>query len=212
MSRSTTKAASNGQTPPEAKIVRFVTQDDPPPELEIEPPRQPRDGESHGDYLVAIAKTIGIIGNQARLSARRKEQIAAEMIERSHADEVYGGGRLSRQLLAADECWRRTNPTVQGIGDAADSSRDLAGRAVRGPARALALVLESLTEDPARSLSPAETELLRSLAPEVAQAIGELGEAIAERLEAVIAAANAAQLTYPPGEPGPAVVREEAIS
>lgn len=200
---------NRAEAPPEARVVRFTT-DDAPPEPAGPLPRLPRDGEAHGDYLVAIGKTIGILDNAASLTAARKAQLAAEMLDRCRTDEIYGGGRLSRQLLAADRCWRLQNPEIQGIGDAAASSRDLAGRAVRGPARAVALTLEGLTADDPRPLTAPEEELLRSLAPAVADALDDQRTVAAAAAEAVLQAVHAAQVTYPAGEPGLPVRRETA--
>lgn len=202
--------AGNGR-PPEAKIVRFAVQDDPAPTPAIKLPRDhPRDGESKPDWITATAKGLGLVRHDASLSARRKEQLAADLLERAQTDELFGGSKTGKALLEASEIWHRMNPEIEGdLGHLSDSSKDLLGRSVRGPALAVALVLESLSEDPTTTLTPAEHELVRSLAPEVVAAIGAYEAAVIEHGEAIVASVNAAQLAYPPGAPGVPVDRRD---
>jgi hypothetical protein len=209
MSTAPTKP-DNGSPPPDAKArVKFLkATDDPAPELPVKV-RPSRDGETWPDRIAAATKEAGVIDHSARLTAATKQQIAEEVLRRAHEDELFGGSRAGRIILAADAEWRARNPEIKDVGELSGVSKDLLGRAVRGPARAVALVLETLTEDPTATLTPAETELLRSLAPEVVEAIGSYEQAIAELREGVLAAVNASQLAYPPGEPGPAVDRSE---
>lgn len=210
-----TTSTTNG-TPVEseaaAKRVVFAT-DDTPLELPAEVSRQPRDGEPRGDYLVAVAKSLGVIDHSASLTAKQKQQVAEEIIQRAAQDALFGGSRLGRAIQEADRLWRSASPTIADeLGSLGARSHDLAGRSIRGPARAVALVLESLTEDPSTTLSPAEAELLRSLTPAVAEALEKRDRVLAEQLEHVLSAVNHAQLTYPAGDPGAPIVREETAA
>lgn len=205
-----TAAPSNGNHEDAARRVVFATAD-PEPAKPPELPRLPREGEGLGDYVTAVAKNIGVLPQTASLTARRKREVAEELLDRANADELFGGSRAGRAILTAERAWQQANPAIASeLGSLGASSRDMAGRSVRGPARACALVLEHLTEDPSRTLSAAEEELLRHLAPAVAKARQEAAQTRREQAESVLAAVNAAQLDYPAGQPGAAIVREES--
>jgi hypothetical protein len=129
--------------------VRFVATDDPPPESSVKLPRPSREGEPLFDYLCAVAKAKQVIAHDASLTSAKKRQIGEELLHRAAEDELFGGSIVGRTLLAADEEWRRKNPEIAAeLGRMGGVSRDLLGRSVRGPARAVAVLPESLTEDP----------------------------------------------------------------
>lgn len=207
----TTETAQNGAAPPEVRKVVFATNDPAPPKPP-ELPRLPRDGEPLGDYVTAVARNLGHLKPDAALSAEMKRRYTEELFERAEADELFGGSRDGKTFLAARTAWERMNPEIAGeIGKLGARSRDLAGRATRGPARAIAALLEALTEDPERTLSPCEAELLRSMCPEVATERDTAAQARTEHAERIIAAVNRGQIDYPAGQPGLPVAHVEPM-
>jgi hypothetical protein len=201
--------ATNGLAT-EPRVVQFAT-DDPLPEAAVKLPRaNPRPGEPYGDWMTSTEKGLGALDHSASLTAEAKRARADELLRRAADDQLFGGSRIGKALIEADRIWRQMNPEISAeLGSLGDRSKDLAGRAVRGPARAVSLVLEAIAEDPDRNLSPAEAELLRTLTPDVAEALEQRERVAAEQQEAVLAAVHAEQATYPPGEPGTPIVREE---
>lgn len=196
-----------------ARTVKFLRpQDDPPPAPAVKLPRSPRDDEALAEFVIAVAKTLGLLRHDASLSAKRKEQLCEELLARAADDEVYGGAPAGKTLLAAAEAWRRTHPEIGGdLGQLAKISRDLGGRATRGVPRAVAVLLEQLAADRASAerLTPTEREILRWFAPELAAEVGELETQRQRRLARIAELVAEAQEGYPPGEPSAAVDRRE---
>lgn len=213
MSSKSPAKSDNGTPPPEAKAraLKFITQGDPDPPERAEVSRDPHDGEPWAPYVVKEGKTVQLVAHDASLTPKKQLEVAQQLLkwaESQHEQSIAGVS--AKRILAADRLWRKRNPRIE-LPDAATTSRDVAGRWVKGGGRAVALITERIAAEPtsARAMTAAEREIVRVLAPELYAAVERFEQVAAAALAEVEQAAMSVQTVFPGGVPSIPVDRRE---